>query len=422
MKVLLINTSERIGGAAVACNRLMKALRNNGIQARMLVRDRQTDQVSVLSISKGFLDVIKFAWERFVIWFANGFRNRKNLFAVDIANTGTDITVLPQFKNADIIHIHWINQGMLSLDVISKILCSGKPVVWTMHDMWQGTGICHYARQCTNYQTECHNCQYLSGGGSAHDLSYRIFKKKEKIFAGHNVTFVGCSKWIANQVSKSALLKGHTFISIPNPIDTKLFRPIYKENARKEFNLPLKEKLILFGSMKITDERKGLAYLIESCKVLAERHPELKEKWRVVVFGANSEQLTSLIPFKVYPLNYVSKPQRLVYIYNAVDAYVTPSLEDNLPNTIMEAMSCGTPCIGFNIGGIPEMIDHEQNGYVAKYRDSEDFAKGLYWVLESGNHQELCENARNKVLKCYSEDKVSRKYIELYENLLGKQA
>ena len=178
MRVLLINTSERIGGAAIAASRLMESLKNHGIKAKLLVRDKQTDQISVVSLDHNWRMVWKFVWERIVIWSANRF-NKKNIFAVDIANTGTDITSLPEFEQADVIHLHWINQGMLSLRNIEKILASGKPIVWTMHDMWPCTGICHHARECTRYRQECHNCPFIHGGGGKRDLSYRIFRKKQ---------------------------------------------------------------------------------------------------------------------------------------------------------------------------------------------------------------------------------------------------
>ena len=145
MRVLIINTSERLGGAAVAASRLMESLKNNGIKAKMLVRDKQTDQISVVGLQRNWWQVWRFVWERIVIWKANRFK-KNNLFAVDIANTGTDITSLPEFQQADVIHLHWVNQGMLSLNDIRKILKSGKPVVWTMHDMWPCTGICQIGR------------------------------------------------------------------------------------------------------------------------------------------------------------------------------------------------------------------------------------------------------------------------------------
>jgi glycosyltransferase involved in cell wall biosynthesis len=414
MKVLLVNTSERIGGAAVACNRLMEALKSNGISAKMLVRDKQTDNLSVSTLDGKWRQVWHFLWERFCIWAANGMRNRKNLFFVDIANTGTDITKLPEFKEADIIHLHWVNQGMLSLDIIGRILKSGKPVVWTMHDMWPCTSICHHARTCDKYRFECHHCQYLAGGGSDNDISNKIFKKKKQTYAAGHISFVTCSKWLRQLAERSALLNGHDVTNIPNPINTNLFKPADKAEARKRCGLPAEGKLILFGSVKITDKRKGIDYMIESCNLLAKQHPELKEKWSVVVFGNQSQQLASLLPFKVYPLDYVSDEKKIVDIYNAVDTYVTPSLEENLPNTIMEAMACGVPCVGFKVGGIPEMIDHLHNGYVANYCDAQDFANGIHWVLESEGHEDLGEMARLKVESEYSESTIARKYLEIY--------
>ena len=198
-----------------------------------------------------------------------------------------------------------------------------------------------------------------------------------------------CSHWLEGLANKSALLTGHTVTCIPNPINTNLFKPHNKQEARSKCNLPQNTKLVLFGSVKITDKRKGIDYLIDSCKLLAEKHPELKEKLGVVVFGKESQQLANLLPFKVYPLDFVSNEHQLVDIYNAVDLFVTPSLEENLPNMIMEAMACGIPCVGFNVGGIPEMIDHLHNGYVAQYKSSEDFANGIYWTLA---HRIACKN------------------------------
>ncbi|KAA6330545.1 N N'-diacetylbacillosaminyl-diphospho-undecaprenol alpha-1 3-N-acetylgalactosaminyltransferase, partial [termite gut metagenome] len=333
MRVLLISTSERTGGAAVAACRLMEALNNNGVKAKMLVRDKQTDNISVVELEAGKLHLWKFIWERIVIWKANRFK-KHNLFAVDIANTGTDITSLPEFQEADVIHLHWINQGMLSLKNIQKILASGKPVVWTMHDMWTCTGICHYAYECTRYREECHNCPYIYGGGGKKDLSYRIFQKKKKLYRKASVTFVACSRWLEKSAKESALFSGQTVASIPNPIHINLFKPHNKKEARIKYNLPAAKQLILFGSLKVTDKRKGIDYLVEACRILAEKHPELKDTIEIVVLGHKSEQSEQLsFPFKVHPLPFTNKEHELVSVYNAVDLYVTPSLQDNLPNT-----------------------------------------------------------------------------------------
>jgi glycosyltransferase involved in cell wall biosynthesis len=413
MRVLLINTSERTGGAAVAASRLMESLNNNGIKAKMLVRDKQTDKISVVELPHSWKNIWRFVWERFLIWKANKFK-KNNLFAVDIANTGTDITALPEFEEADIIHLHWINQGMLSLNCIKKILNSGKPIVWTMHDMWPFTGICHYSGTCIKYKENCHNCPQLYGDGKAKDISYKIFNKKSKIYQQGSITFVACSQWLERLAKESPLLIKMPITSIPNPINTNLFKPQSKREIRDLHHLPLNAKLLLFGSVKITDKRKGVDYLIESCNIIKQKYPDLADKLGVVVFGQQSEQLKSLIPFPVYVQSYVTDEKELVRIYNAVDLYVIPSLQDNLPNTIMEAMACGIPCVGFNVGGIPEMIDHLHNGYVAEYKSAEDFANGINWALNESEYSDLSEEAVRKVISNYSESAVAKKYIEIY--------
>ena len=421
MRVLIVNTSERIGGAAIAAGRLMDALKNNGIKAKMLVREKQTDRLSVTGLKMSGWRVWQFIWERILIWKENRFR-KHNLFAVDIANTGTDITAIPEFQEADIIHLHWINQGMLSLNDIRKILQSGKPVVWTMHDMWPCTGICHHARECDKYHQECHHCPYIYKGGSKKDLSNQVFKKKKELYQLAPITFITCSQWLKGRAGQSALLNGHTIVDIPNPINTGLFKPQNTVAARNRMGLPTDKKLILFGSVKVTDKRKGIDYFIESCKLLAEKHPELKEELGVVVYGKNSEQLKPLIPFQVFPLDFISSDKDLVNVYNAVDLYVTPSLEENLPTTIMEAMACGVPCVGFNVGGIPEMIDHLHNGYVAEYKSAEDLANGVIWTLNESEYRTLSEEACRKAVSNYSESTVAKKYIDVYNKITGNHA
>ena len=421
MRVLLINTSERIGGAAVAASRLMEALKNNGIKAKLLVRDKQTEQITVVALRRSWKLVWKFVWERIVIWKANRFK-KNNLFAVDIANAGTDITSLPEFQQADVIHLHWINQGMLSLKNLEKILASGKPIVWTMHDMWPCTGICHHARECEGYRQECGSCPFLYGNGHRHDLSYRVFRRKQRLYHDYPLTFVTCSHWLEEKARQSALTTGHKIVCIPNPLNINLFKPHNKVTARERLKLPSNKKLILFGSVKITDKRKGIDYLIGSCNILANKHAELKDQLAVVAFGKQSGQLADLLPFKVYPLDFVQDEHQLVDIYNAVDLFVTPSLEENLPNTIMEAMACGTPCVGFNVGGIPEMIDHLHNGYVAQYKSSDDFANGIYWALTDPDSPSLCEQACRKAVSHYSESSVAKRYIDLYNKVTGRNA
>lgn len=413
MRVLIINTSEQIGGAAIAANRLMEALKKNGVRAKMLVRDKQTDRLTVVRVRSNWRLPFAFLWERLVIYVSNMF-SKRNLFQVDIANTGTDVTNLSDFQRADVIHLHWVNQGFLSLKSIEKIMQSGKPVVITMHDQWYFTGICHYSDKCDRYKELCHDCEMMNGKLLG-DWSRRVFERKAKIYGEAKLTFVGCSKWIADLARQSKLTEGQKVVNIPNAIDTMFFRPQYKTYARQQFQLPLDKKLLLFGSQRITDERKGFSLLVDALNIIKEKHPEVAANVDLVVVGGDSEKVRQAVPFGVYTVSYVSDPEKMVTLYNAIDVYVTPSLQDNLPNTIVESMACGIPCVGFNVGGIPEMIDHKENGYVAEYKNAADLAEGIVWTLTS-NYSTLSRNARVKAVDTYGEEAVAKKYIEVYEN------
>ena len=413
---MIVNTSERTGGAAIAAGRLTEALKSHGIKAKMLVRDKQTDRISTVALGGGWKQVRKFVWERVVIWINSHFR-RERLFSVDIANTGNDITRLPEFKEADLIHLHWINQGMLSLKVIRKILASGKPVVWTMHDMWPCTGICHHARTCTAFHSECGACPMIYSQ-KRKDLSTRIFRQKQRLYASGGIHFVTCSHWLEGMAKQSALLANQPVSVIPNPISTTLFHPMKQTEARQKLALPTEGKLILFGSVKLTDKRKGIDYMVEACRLLAKQHPALKEQLALVAVGMHAAELQPLVPFKVHNMGYVKEEHQLVEIYNAADLYVIPSLDENLPNTIMEAMACGTPCVGFPTGGIPEMIDHLKNGYLTKEHSAEQLAEGIYTLLTTPAYESLSHEAVAKVNACYSERSVANQYGQLYAKLL----
>ena len=410
MRVLIVNTSERTGGAAVAANRLMMALNNNGVKAKMLVRDKESDSLTVVGLPKSPMLNWHFLWERLVIFFHCRF-SRKHLFEIDLANTGSDITKLREFQEADVIHLHWINQGMLSLSGIRKILKSGKPVVWTMHDIWPATAICHLTLNCRNFTTHCHNCRLLPGKGSSSDLSTSVWRKKEKMLEDSSIYFVTCSHWLEQEAKASALLRGQKIVSIPNPIDTHIYRSGDKQTARKNLGLPEDKRLILFVSQRVTNKNKGMDYLIDACR-------QLKD-YELVILGGHAEEVVDQLPLKAHPLGYVNDERRIVEIYQAVDVFVLPSLSENLPNTIMEAMACGVPCVGFKVGGIPEEIDHKRNGYVAEYRDSDDLARGIRWILSEADYDQLSQEAVRKVAHSYSQQSVAISYLDVYHQAMA---
>lgn len=403
MKILILSTFPKRGGAAIAAGRLQQALQHNGADVTMLSRHNLT-----LPGWKETMGGVPFIIERLRIFVANGM-SRRNLYSVDLACCGDDVTETAAFREADVIHLHWINQGFLSLRTIRKILHSGKRVVWTMHDQWPTTGVCHYSDGCMRYETECHDCPALLRP-SSNDLSRSVFRKKKALYNEGRITFVACSEWLASIARKSALGKGQEIISIPNPIDTTLFRPQNRRAVRRLLGLPEDDIIILFACQSVTDKRKGLGYLIEAMRGL--------DGITVALVGGSSGETAALMPkgVKVIGLGQIGDVTMMANLYAAADAFVTPSLQDNLPNTIMEAMACGTPCVGFNVGGIPEMIDHLVNGYVAQYKDAADLARGIRHVTSPDNALRLGEAARAKVMTTYSEASVAARYLEVYAN------
>src|SRR5690554_2041343 len=408
MKVLFISTYDIQGGAAIAAIRLMHAMRGAGYDVSMAVRTRLGTDPAVFPVGSNKGNKHRFYWERGVIFLHNRL-SRKHLFEVSIANTGISITELPEFKAADVIHLHWINQGMLSVKEIGNILSSGKRVVWTMHDMWAFTGICHHAAGCQHYETACGVCPYLKTR-SPGDLSYKVFQQKQEAYAKGKITFVACSNWLKELAEKSPLTRGHSIVSIPNPINTGIYTPGDKATLRKKLQLPAEKKIVLFAAAKASDPRKGLEYLIRASHIVAGKRDDLC----FLVAGTNGEEIARRLPQPARSMGYVAS-NHMPELYSAADLYITPSLQENLPNTIMEAMACGTPCVGFRTGGIPEMIDHGENGYVAEHRSAEDLARGMVEVLFKADREKLARSAREKVTREYSQEIIANQYKAIYE-------
>lgn len=392
MKVLIISTTERTGGGAIAAKRLLTALNKNGIKAKMLVRDKQTDDVNVASYG----NIIPKVMERLRLM-CRLLKPFRQTWQYDLASDGIDILSTPEYKEADVIHLHWVNQGMLSLKQLKEMLFSGKRIVWTMHDEWPFRGIRHYTEEGNTIEEK-----------NISDLEERLFKSKQEIYQLGNIRFVGCSQWITDLAQEA--MPNANVRHINNCIPHSIFHPQDRQDARKAFSLPQDQKLILFTCQKVTDKRKGMAYLLEALKYLNEPKPHL------VVVGGNTEDLLNsnlgIDTSNLHFIPYVNGEREMARLYSAVDCFVTPSLQDNLPNTIAEAMSCGTPCVGFNAGGIPEMISHMKNGYVAQYCDSKDLAHGIECAL---SHPEWKEAAMHSAAHDYSEDRVAKEYAKAYE-------
>ena len=428
MKVLFVNTSDHAGGAAIAALRLMSALRGAGIDVSMLCRDQTIAQPApgVHYLKVPAWRRLKFLLERLEIFVRNGF-TRRGLFAVDTARLGNDITHHPLFHQADIIHLHWTNQAMLSLSDVRRILRSGKRVVVTMHDMWTFTGVCHNADSCQRWLTGCGKCPQLMRP-STNDLSATTFRRKQKAYAAGCMTLVGCSQWMAEMASRAPLLKGQRVVSIPNPIDTHFYAPAATEGqptqaeVREKLGLPPYKKLIFFTAYKVTDPYKGIDHLRQALQLLRERDAEWAKGVAVVTAGKGGEGLTEAFgSTEVYNMGLVSDPRRMRQLYQACDILAMPTLRDNLPNTIVEAMACALPCVAYNVGGVPQMIDTGVNGYLAPLGSIESFAQGIYAVLRSPSFAALQRNARTKAVTSYSQEAVAREYLKIYK-VLGDDA
>jgi len=417
MRILLVNTSERTGGAAIAARRLMKALHDKGVQVEMLVQKRESDDSKVVALPHRLWQKLRFVAERLGIVWANC-GSRKNLFAIDPATHGADITQLPQFQQADIIHLHWFNQGMLSLNDVRKILQSGKPVVWTMHDMWAVTGVCHQAGACEGWLRGCGHCPLLRGGGGASDLSTQTYEKKRQVYNSAQMTLVACSDWLADIARRAPLLKGHPVHSIPNPIDTNFFVSKDKAKARQELGLPQDKKILLFVAYKATDPNKGIQYLRQALEQLHDQDAAWTDQLVLVSVGREASTLQGTFPCTLYPMEYVSNEETMRKLYDAADVLLMPTLMDNLPNTVVEAMACATPCVAFRVGGLPQMVTPGVDGYLAKYKDATDLASGIKEVLNSPNYPAMAKAAHEKAVSAYSEQVVAQRFIDLYERLL----
>ena len=412
MKILLLNTHD-YGGAAIAAMRLHEALLHKGIDPQLYVQIKTRAYPTTLSITSDFR--IRNTSMRTLI-------DRSPIFLYkNLKTTAWSPAWLPNpvskritALNPDIVHLNWICGGFIPVHELQKIT---KPIVWTLHDMWPMTGGCHYTGDCQKYQDRCEAC-YLLGSQSKNDLSSWVWKRKKRYWRDLDLTIVSPSRWLAQCAKNSALFKNRSVEVIPNCLDTSQYKPFDKKNARTALSLPHDKKLILFGAVNATtDIRKGFHLLKESLKLLSENGNN--NDTELVIFGnsVDPEQLETKI--KVHSLGKLPDETRIPLIYSAADVFIAPSIQENLANTVMESLACGTPVVAFNIGGMPDMIDHKNNGYLAKPFSCQDLAEGIVWILKNDdNRAYLSESSRNKVLREYGSAHIAQRYLDLYEKIL----
>ena len=310
---------------------------------------------------------------------------------------GFDITKLKEYKEADIIHIHWFNQGFVKLKYLSKI---NKPLIWTMRDMWAFTGGPHYIMGFENYERS-----FIS----------KIIRKRKKNNYNKNFHFVAVSNWLKNEAKKSDVLKDYNITKIDNNIEFNKFSNFNKLEAKKKLNILTDKKILLYGAQNPQSKRKGWDIFVQTLKKLD------KSKYFLLIFGNFWSQKTlDGIGIEYKSLGYINSTEKLNFVYSSSDLFIATSIQDAWPKTFAEAMSCGTPVICFNNTSISEIVDHKMNGYIVNNFSSEELKKGIDWIFrDESTKLNFGQNARNKAQE-FDSKKVAKKYIDLYKKVLNK--
>lgn len=411
MHILLVNTTARTGGASIACARLKAALEARGHEVRLMVRD-----------DSRVVNRLRFVGERLALLLHNGLK-RSTVFALDDGRCGTDVAATADYAWADAVHLHWVNQAMLGLGDIRRLVDAcrrdGKPLVWTLHDIWPATGLCHVPAACTRWQQGCGHCPMLVPRGPR-DLSARTYRRKARAYGQEVIDFVTCSHHLAGQVRRSPLLADQRLHVIANPLDTDFLCPGDKSVARRALGLPLDGPLALFVAYNVNDENKGFRRVVSAASALTSLPLTL------VAVGKNATAWKNRAAVPVWPIEYVSDRETMRNLYRACDVLVVASQTENLPNTIAEAMACGTPVVATAVGGIPEMVTPGVNGALATPPPADpaadataciaSLADGLRTVLSHPDPTALRRAARAAALAAYAADNVARLYEALYRH------
>lgn len=411
MKVALLCKSDTTGGAAVVTFRLMNALRKAGVDARMVVAEKLSDSPFVSVASTPAKRRRAFLLERLCIFIRNGF-NRETIFRIDTGAEGAGVCSNPIVKEADIICLNWVNQGFVSLADIRKLGKMGKKIVWTMHDMWNMTGICHHAGSCMRYRLpdgDCSLCPLL-GLSRGRKLSRDTWRRKKRLYADTPIHFVAVSRWLAALARESTLMQDADIRVIPNAF------PIcgdFKPHRGEPFR-------IVFGAARIDDPVKGHETLVEATRLLARRWPEEAARMELVTFGnmKNPEALAG-IGIKHRHLG-VIPPAEIAAVYSGADAVVSTSEWETLPGTLVEGQAWGCVPVALDHGGQSDIIDDGKTGRLVPWSDDREknalgIAEGIVWALR--NRADILDKMRSSVVEKFSEETVAARYLELFRSL-----
>lgn len=417
MKIALLTNGTSGGGAAVAAYRMFKALRKKGVKVDLFTPQAHVQEPGIIELlspgqAKSFnrLKHLRYAF------FKKFFQRSSFTAEYSPARKGLGIPWAERLSTYDVIFLHWINLGFLSMQAIEELHALGKPIVWHLHDLWAITGGCHYPGTCHRYVDKCFNCPALVFQGD-NDRSKEIWKLKRELAQEYKTTFVGASRWIANiATGASVSRKSGRVLAIPNPIDIDKYLPGNKQQARKKLQVPEDSFILLFTAANIHDKRKGFELLYRALKICNEKG-YLPKKTRLVIAGKSKNDYSSF-PYSPISLGLIESEEEMVSLYQSADVFVIPSLQDNLPNTVVEALACGTPVCGFKTGGIPELVIQNETGVLSVSTEASNLARALRDIAES-DLAKMGENARKLIVDNYSELVVATQYETLFQELKG---
>jgi len=420
LKVVHINTYDGNGGAGRACLRLNNALLAQNIYSKVVVHYKFGKNLSVGTFNK---TAVQKAYTAATIVFERILAKRllKPLKRTPFSFTwfGRSVINHPDVKAADVIHLHWINHSFLNPVHLAELAKLNKPIVWTFHDSNAFTGGCHVRYTCDHFMRQCGYCPLLKKAG-ANDASNKIWQQKADAYRQLSFNVIAPSKWMLNSVLQSSLMKDKPVLNIPNTLETQIFKPADKANAKKQLGLPEDKFIFLTGFMPSRkDLHKGTSYLLESLELLKERLGVNAAQIELVVFGNRNAKDVPDFSFKTSFLGTINDDEKLAMCYAAADTFLIPSLEDNLPYTVMESLACGTPVVAFTTGGIPDMVEHLHSGYLAEYRSAKSFTDGMEWAINHDNKSALQQQARQTVMEKFAEPVIAQKHVQLYQQLVN---
>lgn len=421
MRILHLSTGIVIASANA---KLHYALRACGVESNILCLQKMAEIPFVYQVKNNAASLIENAIARRIegVVYKVFYPDKENVI-YSSGLYGVNSLNFQLIEQADIIHLHWINGGFLSLGMINKIIETGKPIVWTMHDSWPFTGGCHVRYGCERYRDKCGKCPMLHSNNER-DISRHIYMLKKKYISNKNISFIAPSKWMLYNLRTSGLFSENECYHIPNTLNTEVFKPRNINEVNQFLNYKKEEKKchILFGAVSsTTTPYKGFDYLLESLTILSAKDTNIRKKIVIHIFGAKESNADILKKYECKFWGYISEQDKMAYIYNLADIYVFPSIDDNLPNTVMESLSCATPVVAFETGGVPDMVKHLKNGYIARYKDPEDLANGIIEVWEKNTNNSMGINGRKKVLQEYAPDIIAQKHVEVYNKILNQR-